>query len=94
MLHRDYSNTSNPTNSKATDPLLVLKLCLGVHLNAKSKMATKNIQVHPMYTLVSDKNDACKASKYIVVQHNVCVIQSYQTSANDDYPSVFEKYSA
>ena len=35
------SNTSNPTNFRATNPFLVLKLCLGIHLDAKSKMATK-----------------------------------------------------
>ena len=51
-------------------------------------------QVYPMYTLVSDKNDACKASKCIVVKYNVCRIQLYQTSANDDSLSGSEKDSA
>ena len=35
----------------------------GGHHDAKSKMATKNNK----YTLVSNNNDACKASKCIVV---------------------------
>ena len=35
----------------------------GGHLDAKSKMAAKNNK----YTLVSNNNDACKASKCIVV---------------------------
>ena len=35
----------------------------GGHLDAKSKMAAKNNK----YTLVSNDNDACKASKCIVV---------------------------
>ena len=38
----------------------------GGHLDANSKMTAKNNEF-PRYTLVSDKNDVCKASKCTVV---------------------------
>ena len=45
----------------------------GGHRDPKSKMAAKNNK----YTLVSDNNDARKASTRIVVKYTVCMIQSY-----------------